>query len=61
MNKKYVKRWLLDTKAPVVRRDIEEALKSVTRSELKAVVKDLDWVLEEKNGQFVVYKKMLAA
>ncbi len=57
----YMKRWLFDTKAPVVRRDINEALKSITRSELKALVKALGWDLEEKNGQFLIYKKMLAA
>lgn len=57
----YMKRWLFDTKATVVRRDINDALKYVTRSELKAFVKALGWEFEEKNGQFVIYKKMLAA
>ena len=57
----YMKRWLFDTKAQVVRRDITEALKSTTRSELKDLINALGWDLEEKNGQFVIYKKMLAA
>jgi len=53
----YMKRWLFDTKALIVRRDIGEALKSMTRSELKALVRALGWNCEEKNGQFVIYKE----
>lgn len=56
----YTRKWLFDTKSTVVRRNIEDAEKSITRSELKALTKALGWECEEKNGQFVVYKKTLA-
>jgi hypothetical protein len=56
MKNNYLQKWLVDTEARIVRRDIEEALKSTTRSELKAFVKVRNWRLEEVNGQFVVYK-----
>lgn len=56
MNNNYTKKWLFDTKSMIVRRNVKDALKSISRMELKLLVSQQGWHLTEMNGQFIVYK-----